>query len=124
MLDADDDQEEYDPRLARLLDICRALRTRRTADDGIDPPSSYLKFDISSGTGYPQTMQRMSCKNASLLRELEIVAGQKVGQKISSKYPDQALLCRQEELKGNELAKLVSSSTKLDLCSLCCRLGY
>lgn len=106
-MDASDDLEEHDTRLNRLLDICRALRAHRLADGGIGLPESYQAFELSA-SGYPKAMQRVSCKNASLLQELEIVAGEKVGQKISSKYTDQALLCRQEEPKSNELAKLVS----------------
>lgn len=85
----------------QLLDICQSLQTRRIQEDGgLCLARSYQKFDIMSDNGYPCQVTRVHEHKHDtnvLLRELIVLAGQQVAQKILSRFSEEALLCHQLE---------------------------
>ncbi|CDH60623.1 rnb-domain-containing protein [Lichtheimia corymbifera JMRC:FSU:9682] len=97
----------------QLLDICQSLQTRRIQEDGgLCLARSYQKFDIMSDNGYPCQVTRVHEHKHDtnvLLRELMVLAGQQVAQKILSRFSEEALLCHQLE------STACSSSSQQDL---------
>ena len=83
-----------------ILDACKALQNKRIKQDGGDSLSTtYQKFQTSDSTGgYPEFITRIHRNDDHplvLLKEAVILAGQEVGQKITSRLPEYALLYRQ-----------------------------
>lgn len=85
----------------QLLDICQSLQTRRIQEDGgLCLARSYQKFDIMDDNGYPCQVTRVHEHKHDtnvLLRELMVLAGQQVAQKILSRFSEETLLCHQLE---------------------------
>ena len=83
-----------------MLDACKSLQSKRIKQDGGDSLSmTYQKFQTSDSTGgYPEFVTRIHRDDDHplvLLKEAVILAGQEVGQKITSRLPEYALLYRQ-----------------------------
>lgn len=92
-----------------ILKICQKLQHNRLHKlNGLSLAKSYEIFKIAE-CGYPEEISRVNQTDKDvLLEELLIIANIEVAQKISSRFPDQALLYRQDEPK---LSKLVSFSS-------------
>ncbi|KAI8645119.1 hypothetical protein BD408DRAFT_412276 [Parasitella parasitica] len=90
-----------------ILKLCKKLQKNRL--DGLDevgPARSSVSFKLAE-SGYPQEIDRVNQTNDDvLLQELLILANVEVAQKISSRFPDQALLCRQEPPKLSTLSNV------------------
>ncbi|KAI9260737.1 hypothetical protein BDA99DRAFT_513059 [Phascolomyces articulosus] len=82
-----------------MLDACKVLQTQRFNRGGSSLATSYQHFEQSDSTGgYPHAISRIQRKDNDpfiLLKEVMILAGQEVGQKITSRFPENALLYRQ-----------------------------
>lgn len=89
-----------------ILSICQKLQHNRLHKlNGQSLAKSYEIFKITE-SGYPEEISRINQTDRDvLLQELLIIANIEVAQRISSRFPDQALLYRQDEPK---LSKLVS----------------
>lgn len=90
-----------------LLKICQKLQHNRLNKlNGTSLAKSHVKFKLAE-SGYPEEINRFDQTDKDvLLEELLIVANIEVGQKISSRFPDQGLLYRQDVPK---MSKLVSN---------------
>ncbi|GAA5806252.1 hypothetical protein HPULCUR_011783 [Helicostylum pulchrum] len=88
-----------------ILSICQKLQHNRLHKlNGQSLAKSYEIFKITE-SGYPEEISRINQTDKDvLLQELSIVANIEVAQKISSRFPDQALLYRQDEPKLSKLA--------------------
>lgn len=81
-----------------LAEACRALRKQRRKEGGLRLDVPRQVFDLCHKTGYPKELCLREDPSAwTLFREADILANSQVAQKVTSKYPEQALLCRQEE---------------------------
>lgn len=89
-----------------VLKICKKLQQNRLQKlDGISLAQSFESFKLAD-SGYPQEIERINQTDDDvLIQELLILANVEVGQKISTRFPDQALLYRQEP---PNMSKLVS----------------
>ncbi|ORY96315.1 hypothetical protein BCR43DRAFT_491479 [Syncephalastrum racemosum] len=96
ILDDEDKADMYQVRL--FAEACRALRKQRHKEGGLRLDVPRQIFDLCDKTGYPKEMCLREEPSAwTLFKEADILANCQVAQKITSKYPEQALLCRQEE---------------------------
>ncbi|KAI8095710.1 hypothetical protein BDF21DRAFT_447903 [Thamnidium elegans] len=88
-----------------ILSICQKLQHNRLHKlNGQSLAKSYEIFKITE-SGYPERISRINQTDKDvLLQELLIVANIEVAQKISSRFPDQALLYRQDESRLSKLA--------------------
>lgn len=91
-----------------ILKICQKLQYNRLHKlNGVSLAKSYEIFKIAE-CGYPEEISRVNQTDKDvLLQELLIVANIEVAQKVSSRFPDQALLYRQDEPKLSKLVKLL-----------------
>ncbi|KAI8095092.1 uncharacterized protein B0P05DRAFT_462059 [Gilbertella persicaria] len=89
-----------------LLKISKKLQINRLRKlGGTSLAKSCVSFELAE-SGYPEKIERQDQHDEDvLIQELLIVANTEVGQKISSRFPDQAMLYRQDSPK---LSKLVS----------------
>ncbi|CEP06904.1 hypothetical protein [Parasitella parasitica] len=87
-----------------ILKLCKKLQLNRLEKlDGTSLAQSYTVFKLAE-SGYPQEIIRVDqTDNDVLLHELLILANVEVAQKISSRFPDQALLYRQELPRPSKL---------------------
>ncbi|KAI8876551.1 RNB-domain-containing protein [Backusella circina FSU 941] len=101
-------KQKQDGDLSKLLHLCQKLQHSRIQKGGsLSLARSNLEFDLSA-SGYPTSIHRADEVNEDtrvLLQEILIIANLEVGQKISSRFPDQALLVRQEEPKVSKLVR-------------------
>lgn len=90
-----------------ILKICQKLQHNRLQKlNGHSLSKSFPIFKMTE-SGYPEEIDRFDgTDHEALIEELLIVANVEVAQKISSKFPDQALLYRQNAPK---LSKMVSN---------------
>lgn len=91
-----------------ILKLCQKLQHNRSRKlNGTSLAKSIELFKLAD-SGYPEEIERVNGSDGDvLLEELLIVANIEVGQKISSRFPDQALLYRQDVPK---MSKLVNFS--------------
>jgi exoribonuclease R len=89
-----------------ILKICQRLQSNRLLKlQGASLAKSIEIFQLGE-SGYPEQVERINQTDKDvLLQELLIVANIEVAQKICSRFPDQALLYRQDDPK---MSKLVS----------------
>lgn len=89
-----------------LLKLCRKLQQNRLHKlDGVSLAHAFQSFTLAD-SGYPEDIERVHQTDQDvLIQELLILANTKVAQKISTKFPDQALLYRQAPAN---MSKLVS----------------
>ncbi|KAF7728751.1 hypothetical protein EC973_005589 [Apophysomyces ossiformis] len=101
-------QDSTDPTFKTLLAVCRLLQVHRTNDGGLvlmNPSQHFLLGE----SGYPESLTHTDYADSDvnvLLQEPLILANKEVGQKICSKFPEHALLCRQEAPKASHLESL------------------
>ncbi|KAI8367390.1 hypothetical protein EDC96DRAFT_506650 [Choanephora cucurbitarum] len=89
-----------------LLCLCRTLQKTRL-EEGMRLTQPVLLFELAE-SGYPKHVHRYDPTDEDvLLQELLIIANMEVGQKISCRFPDQALLYRQDAPKLSKLSALV-----------------
>jgi len=90
-----------------ILKVCKKLQQNRLRKfDGVSLAQSFETFKLAD-SGYPQDIERINQTDEDvLIQELLILANTEVAQKISTRFPDQALLYRQEPAN---MSKLVSS---------------
>ncbi|KAG0174293.1 hypothetical protein DFQ30_005067 [Apophysomyces sp. BC1015] len=88
-----------DQGLKSLLAVCCVLQSHRINDGGLSLTKPCQHFQLGEN-GYPEALTHTNQADSDvsvLLQEPLILANKEVGQKISSRFPDHALLCRQEE---------------------------
>lgn len=92
-----------------ILKICQKLQDNRLQKlNGASLSKTFPVFKMAD-SGYPEEIDRFDGTDQDvLIQELLIVANIEVAQKISNRFPDQALLYRQDVPK---LSKLVSISS-------------
>lgn len=103
-----------------LLKICRKLQHNRLQKlGGVSLAQSAVTFQLAN-SGYPSEIDRLNKTDDDLLmQELLIVANMEVAQKICSRFPDQALLYRQDAPKMSELASTIHDNGLLSF-NCCC----
>ncbi|KAI7907659.1 uncharacterized protein BX663DRAFT_7164 [Cokeromyces recurvatus] len=93
----------------QLLELCRKLQQRRLNKEGglvIADKQQTISFQLAE-SGYPTTIKHTKQRKVDILiQELLILANIEVGQKISSRFPDQALLYRQDAPKMSKLVMI------------------
>ncbi|OBZ83949.1 hypothetical protein A0J61_08000 [Choanephora cucurbitarum] len=91
-----------------LLSLCRTLQKIRLETlEGMHLTKPVLLFELAD-SGYPKQVHRYDPTDEEvLLQELLIIANMEVGQKISCRFPDQALLYRQDSPKLSKLSALI-----------------
>jgi exoribonuclease R len=100
-------KQKKESDLKNLLDLCQKLQNNRI-QNSLSLVKSNLEFDFGPN-GYTTSIHRVDEMNDDtrvLLQEILIIANLEVGQKISSRFPDQALLMRQEEPKMSKLVRV------------------
>jgi exoribonuclease R len=99
-------KDEPSSDVKSLLKICKKLQHNRLQKlGGVSLAQSSIAFHLAD-SGYPSEIDRLNKTDDDLLiQELQIVANTEVAQKICSRFPDQALLYRQDAPK---ISKLVS----------------
>lgn len=109
-VDTGGEKSEIESDASILLNLCRKLqRNRMEHEHGLSLAKHYVAFKLGK-SGYPEEITRMDEADEDvLMNELLIIANIEVGQKISSRFPDQALLYRQEQPK---MSAFVSSLEK------------
>lgn len=113
--DNDDEEEEAERPLEKdarnMFKICRKLQLNRLRNlEGASLAKSVQKFTLGE-SGYPEEVERVHQTDRDvLLQELLIIANIEVGQKIASRFPDQALLYRQDAPKLSKLVNIRSPS--------------
>ncbi|KAI7888225.1 uncharacterized protein EV154DRAFT_469247 [Mucor mucedo] len=90
-----------------LLKMCRKLQQNRLQKlNGHSLARSFPIFKMAD-SGYPEEIDRFDgTDHDALIDELLIVANVEVAQKVSSRFPDQALLYRQNAPKLSKLAAI------------------
>ncbi|KAI8378378.1 hypothetical protein BD560DRAFT_421976 [Blakeslea trispora] len=91
-----------------LLHLCRKLqKIRLEKSEGMHLTKPVLLFELAD-SGYPEQVYRYDQSDEDvLIQELLIIANMEVGRKISCRFPDQALLYRQELPKLSKLSALL-----------------
>lgn len=105
-----EEKSKIESDASTLLDLCRKLQRNRIEHEyGLSLAKHYAAFKLGK-SGYPEEIIQIDETDEDvLINELLIIANIEVGQKISSRFPDQALLYRQEQPK---MSAFVSSSRK------------
>ncbi|KAL7308019.1 hypothetical protein PS15m_012200 [Mucor circinelloides] len=90
-----------------ILKVCKKLQQNRLHKlDGVSLAQSFETFKLAD-SGYPQDIERINQTDEDILiQELLILANTEVAQKISTRFPDQALLYRQEPANMSKLATI------------------
>lgn len=98
--DIGNNKSEIEKDAFTLLNLCRKLRHNRVEKGrGFGLVSQPITFQLGD-SGYPEDIKRIELAEEDILKgELLRIANIEVGQKISSKFPDQALMYREEPLK-------------------------
>ncbi|KAI8144946.1 hypothetical protein BJV82DRAFT_606849 [Fennellomyces sp. T-0311] len=102
-----------------MLDICKVLQTKRLKEGGSSLATSCRQFQLSDN-GYPQSITRVDCDDndvAVLLQEAIILCGQEVGQKITSRLSEHALLYRQEPRRTDTQTTQKRNNWSMYFCS-------
>lgn len=108
LLNDDEEEDEEERPLEKdaksIFKICRKLQLNRLRHlEGASLAKSVQKFTLGE-SGYPEEVERVHQTDRDvLLQELLIIANIEVGQKIASRFPDQALLYRQDVPKLSKL---------------------
>jgi protein SSD1 len=100
--------DEPNSDVKSLLKICKKLQHNRLHKlGGISLAQSSIRFQLAN-SGYPAEIDRLNKSDEDLLmQELLIVANTEVAQKICSRFPDQALLYRQDSPKMSQLVSRI-----------------
>ncbi|KAK4521653.1 uncharacterized protein ATC70_004184 [Mucor velutinosus] len=90
-----------------LLKLCKKLQHNRLHKlGGVSLAHAFEKFTLAD-SGYPQDIERIhQTEQDVLIQELLILANIEVAQKVSTRFPDQALLCRQAPTNMSKLATI------------------
>lgn len=104
-------KEHVDPKqltneAKQLLKICQTIQANRFSKlNGLSLARSYMTFELAE-SGYTKEIHRVDQTDHDvLLQELLILANMEVGQKICCRFPDQALLYRQDAPKLSKLVR-------------------
>ncbi|KAI9474011.1 MAG: hypothetical protein EXX96DRAFT_541659 [Benjaminiella poitrasii] len=92
---------------SQFLELCRKLQQKRLKQEGglvVNQQKPTISFQLAE-SGYPENVELVNQleETEDLIQELLILANIEVGQKISSRFPDQALLYRQDAPKMSKL---------------------